>query len=69
MSPYVFALAETPAYQGVINTVSTTLSEANLASVLTYGVGLAVVLVLFWWSCRKVLGMLVRSFSRGKLRL
>lgn len=67
--PYIFALTDTPSYQTVISTVSSTLSETNLASVLTYGLGLSVVLVLFWWSCRKVLSMLVRSFMRGKLRL
>lgn len=56
-------------YQSVINVVSSTLSEANLTSVLTYVVGLAIVLVFFWWAVRKCAGILKRAFMRGKLRV
>ena len=64
------ALADnTPAYQGVVNAVSTQLSEANLASVLTYAIGVAIVLVFFWWAVRKCTGIVKRAFMRGKLRL
>ena len=56
-------------YQTVINVVSSTLSEANLTSVLTYVVGLAIVLVFFWWAVRKCAGILKRAFMRGKLRV
>ena len=58
-----------PNYQTVINVVSSTLSEANLTSVLTYVVGLAIVLVFFWWAVRKCAGILKRAFMRGKLRV
>ena len=64
------ALADnTPAYQGVITEISTQLSEANLAAVLTYAVGIAIVLVFFWWAVRKCTGIVKRAFMRGKLRL
>ena len=63
------ALDSTPAYQGVVDVVSTQLSEANVAAVLTYAVGLAVVLVFFWWATRKCVGIVKRAFMRGKLRL
>lgn len=65
-----FILADASAgYQTVITTLSTTLSEANLTTVLTYAAGLAVVLVLFWWSVRKCAKILYKAFARGKLRL
>lgn len=63
------AAESTPAYQTVITTVSTSLSESNLASVLTYAMGIAVVLYLFWFSARKVLSIVRRAFAKGKLRL
>ena len=68
--PFILAEAgASTAYQGVITTISSTLSEANVASVLTYVAGLAVVLVFFWWAVRKCAGVLKRAFMRGKLRL
>ena len=63
------ALDSTPAYQGVVDAVSTQLSEANVAAVLTYAVGIAIVLVFFWWAVRKCVGIVKRAFMRGKLRL
>ena len=70
MLPYAAILLDNdPAYQGVVETVSTTLSEANVAAVLTYAIGIAIVLVLFWWSVRKCVGIVKRAFMRGKLRL
>lgn len=56
-------------YQSVISVVSGQLSEANLTSVLTYAVGIAIVLVFFWWAVRKCAGIVKRAFMRGKLRL
>ena len=69
MYPVLLNVADTPLYQSVITALSTTLSEAELASVLAYGAGLAVTLVLLWWSARKVAKMLMGAFKRGKLRL
>lgn len=67
---YLMAAAEaSDAYQTVINAVSSTLSEANVTSVLTYAVGIAIVLVFFWWAVRKCAGIVKRAFMRGKLRL
>lgn len=56
-------------YQTVVTAVSNTLSSANLTSVLTYAVGIAIGLVFLWWAVRKVTGILKRAFMRGKLRL
>ena len=56
-------------YADVITVIETTLSSANLISVLSAGATAAVGLVLLWFSVRKVSGILMRAFKRGKLRL
>ena len=66
--PFVL-LTSDPNYQNVISTISSTLSESNLTSVLTYAVGIAIVLVFFWWAVRKCASIIKRAFMRGKLRL
>lgn len=67
---YSVALADaTAGYQTVVSAISSSLSEANLTSVLSYAVGIAIVLVLFWWSVRKCASIIRRAFMRGKLRL
>lgn len=66
--PFILATS-TPNYQSVIETINGTLSESNLTSVLTYAVGVAIVLVFFWWAVRKCAGIIKRAFMRGKLRL
>lgn len=63
------ALDATPAFQSVISEVTSSLSETNLAAVLSYAMGIAVALYLFWFSARKVLSIVRRAFARGKLRL
>lgn len=67
--PFTLLTGPSAEYQTVISTISSTLSEANVSSVLTYVAGLAVVLVFFWWAVRKSAGVLKRAFMRGKLRL
>lgn len=57
------------AYQGVVDDVSGTLSNANIVSVLSYAVGIAIVMVFTWWAVRKASGIIKRAFMRGKLRL
>ena len=56
-------------YQTVVTEISNTLSSSNVATVLTYAIGVCIGLVFFWWAVRKVGGMLMRAFKRGKLRL
>lgn len=68
MSPFML-LTSTPNYQTVISEISSTLSDSNLTSVLTYASQIAVGLVFLWWAVRKCAGVLKRAFMRGKLRL
>lgn len=56
-------------YKGVITEVSNVLSTASATDVLKYAVGVCIGLVFMWWAVRKVSGMLMRAFKRGKLRL
>lgn len=68
----VVASADTPAagtYQEVTNEIESVLTAAALTDVLKYAAAIAVVLVLLWWSIRKVVSIIKRAFMRGKLRL
>lgn len=72
MSPYllpVIAAEGTPAYQDVVSTLQTTFTESSLSTILVYAVGACAALVLFWWAVRKVSGMFMRAFKKGKLRI
>lgn len=60
---------DSTAYQSVIETINGTLSNTNIVTVLSYAVGIAVVMVFTWWAVRKVTGIIKRAFMRGKLRL
>lgn len=63
-----FVLTSVPDYQTVVDVVKTQLSQANLAGVLTYALGAAVVLYFFWWAARSSSRIIVKAFARGKLR-
>lgn len=67
--PVLAAEGELPAYQTVVNTLQSTFTESQLASILSYAVGACVVLVLFWWAVRKVSRMFMGAFKKGKLRI
>lgn len=69
MSVAAFADDVAPSYQGVITSVTTQLSDANLVSVLSYAVTAAIGFVFTWWAIRKCAGIIKRAFMRGKLRL
>lgn len=56
-------------YQGVITEIGNALSVTSATDVLKYAVGVCIGLVFMWWAVRKVSGMLMRAFKRGKLRL
>lgn len=66
--PIIRVATDTADYQTVVNTVKTQLSESNLSGVLVYALTAAVVLYFFWWAARKSTSIIVRAFSRGKIR-
>lgn len=76
MSPYLIPvlaaegeLAGPTTYQPVVDALKNTLTETSLSSILVYAVGACAALVLFWWAVRKVSGMFMRAFKKGKLRI
>lgn len=56
-------------YQAVVSQVTNSLNSAAIVDVLSYAAGIAVVMVLLWWSVRKSVGIVKKAFMRGKLRL
>lgn len=56
-------------YQTVIEALTTDFTEANIASILAYGVGAAAGFVLFWFGVKKVSGLFIRAMKRGKIRI
>ena len=59
----------TPDYQLVGNKLQEVFTSDALSNILVYAVGLCVGLCLFWWAVRKVSGMFMRAFKKGKLRI
>lgn len=47
--------------------VTGTLSIGNILTVLLSVIGIAVGFMFFWWAIRKVLGIVKRAFTRGKV--
>lgn len=66
--PFVLAAAEAGTWEAVVEEVESTLTAANITSVLTYAVGAAVVFVFLWWGARKATSIIKRAFMRGKLK-
>lgn len=56
-------------YQAVLSQITSSLNSASIVGVLSYAAGIAVVMVLLWWSVRKSVGIVKKAFMRGKLRL
>lgn len=67
--PYILLTSSANDYETVVSTITSTLSQSNLTSVLTYAAGIAIAFVFFWWATRKVISIVKRAFMRGKLRL
>lgn len=65
----ITVLDATGTYSDVLTVLEDTFSNTALTGVLAAGATAAVGLVLLWWSVRKVSGILMRAFKRGKLRL
>ena len=56
-------------YQAVIGEMTSVFTASALSSILVYAVGACVGLVLFWFAIRKVGGIFMRAFKKGKLRI
>ena len=64
------AVAVTTTYLDTIKTAVTDyINVANIVTYLAYGLTAALVLVLFWFGIRKLMGMIMNAFRKGKVRV
>lgn len=49
--------------------VTNYVNVANIVTYLAYGLTAALVLVLFWFGIRKLMGMIMTAFKRGRVRV
>ena len=56
-------------FNSVISAMTSQLSVSTVVEVLAYAIPVCIGLVFMWWGVRKVAGMLMRAFKRGKLRI
>lgn len=54
-------------FSGVITAITGQISVSTVAEVLTYGAGIAIALVFFWWGVRKALRVLMSAFRKGRM--
>ena len=56
------------AFKSVIDAVTAQISVTSVVEVLAYAVPVVIGLVFMWWGVRKVTGMVMGAFRKGKLR-
>lgn len=56
-------------FQSVLDAVTGQLSVSTIVGVLGAAAGAAVGLVFMWWGVRKLIGILMNAFRKGKLGL
>ena len=55
------------AIQSGLAEVTGTLNIGNILTVLLSVIGIAIGFMFFWWAIRKVLGIVKRAFTKGKV--
>ena len=53
----------------LMTTASGTLNIANIVAIIGAGIGAVIGLFLAWWGARKLLGMLMKAFKKGKVSM
>lgn len=56
-------------FSGIITEMQSQVSVSTVVGVISAGIGVCIGLVFMWWGARKVAGMLMKAFKRGKLRI
>ena len=64
-----FTALTSTAFKGVIDAVTAQISVTTIVEVLAYAVPIAIVMVFAWWGIRKVTGMVMGSFRKGRLKV
>lgn len=63
-----FTAITSSAFKNVIDAVTAQINVNSVVEVLAYAVPIAIVLVFMWWGVRKVTGIIMGAFRKGKLR-
>lgn len=53
----------------LMTTATGTLNIANIVAIIGAGIGAVIGLFLAWWGARKLLGMLMKAFKKGKVSM
>lgn len=68
MGYFLEAVTVTTAELDPIKTAVTDyINVGNIVTYLAYGLTAAMVLVLFWFGIRKLMGMIMKAFKKGKV--
>lgn len=57
------------AAQQMMQAATGTLSIGNIVAIIVAGIGAVIGLFLAWWGVRKLMGMLMAAFKKGKVKL
>lgn len=60
---------QVPDYSAVVTVLTDSFTTTAVKDILVAGVTAAVGFCLFWFAIRKISGMFMRAFKKGKLRL
>lgn len=56
-------------FTNVLNTLQQQLSVATVVEVLAVAAGVAVGFAFMWWGVRKLTGVIMNAFKKGKVKL
>lgn len=56
-------------FQSVITALQEQISVSTIVSVLAMGAGIAVGFAFMWWGVRKLIGVLMNAFKKGKVKI
>lgn len=57
------------AAKDLMQTATGTLNITNIVAIIGAGIGAVIGLFLAWWGARKLLGMLMKAFKKGKVSM
>lgn len=64
-----FTALTSNAFKSVIEAVTAQISVTTIVEVLAYAVPIVIVMVFAWWGIRKVTGMVMGAFRKGRIKV
>lgn len=56
-------------FESLITTMQGQISVQTVVAILAAAIGVCIGLVFMWWGARKVTGMLMAAFKKGKIKI